>query len=137
MSALRSPSRRRRFLPLAAGALLLAAGAVPAAAQERPQTSGWESLGDVTIRVQGEGASQVTLTALADEFMIQYPNVKVELEFKSFDDFMNTVLNVADSADAPDIIFGNQGYTIDATLAETGLIASLDPYYGAYGWNDW
>ena len=50
---------------------------------------------------------------------------------------MGTVLNIADSNDAPDIIFGNQGYTVDGPLVEAGLILPLDAYYDAYGWNDW
>ena len=65
-------STRRRLLPLAAGALLLAAGAAPVAAQD-VQTSGWESLGDVTLRLAGEKASETTLTALAAQFMEAYP----------------------------------------------------------------
>jgi raffinose/stachyose/melibiose transport system substrate-binding protein len=111
---------------------------MPVGAQDAVQTDGWESLGDVTLKVQGEvGGSGVTLPLIADQFMAKYPNVKIELELKSFDDFMATVLNVADSNDAPDIIFGNQGYTVDGPLVEAGLIASLDKYYDAYGWNDW
>ncbi len=131
-----SPSTRRRLLPLAAGTLLLATAVAPVAAQD-VQTSGWESLGDVTLRLAGEKASEVTLTALAAQFMEAYPNVTVELELKDWDSFMGTVLNIADSNDAPDIIFGNQGYTVDGPLVEAGLLANLDPYYEAYGWNDW
>lgn len=131
-----SGSTRRRLLPLAAGAMLLATAAAPAAAQD-VQTSGWESLGDVTLRLAGEKASETTLTALAAQFMEAYPNVTVELELKDWDSFMGTVLNIADSNDAPDIIFGNQGYTVDGPLVEAGLILPLDAYYDAYGWNDW
>ncbi|MFV2063071.1 MAG: ABC transporter substrate-binding protein [Chloroflexota bacterium] len=78
-----------------------------------------------------------SLTALADSFMEEYPNVTIELEFKDFDSHMATVLNVADLPDAPDIIFGNQGYVTDGTLVGAGLILNLDPYYEAYGWGDW
>ncbi len=59
-----SRSTRRRLLPLAAGTLLLVGGASPVAAQD-VQTSGWDSLGDVTLRVAGEQASETTLTQLA------------------------------------------------------------------------
>ncbi len=133
---MRTTQTWRRLLPLTAGTLLLVAGAAPVAAQDI-QTDGWESLGDVTLRLAGEKASEVTLTQLAGQFMEQYPNVTVQLEFKDFDSFMGTVLNIADSNDAPDIIFGNQGYTVDGPLVEAGLITNLDPYYDAYGWNDW
>lgn len=139
MSRSSGPSARGRSLALAVGAMLAvgAVGAVPAVAQDAVQTDGWESVGDVTISVQGENASKATLEALTAQFTQQYPNVTFDLQFKSFDDFMSTVLQVADSADAPDIIFGNQGYTVDGPLVEAGLIVPLDKYYEAYGWNDW
>ncbi|MFO1539501.1 MAG: ABC transporter substrate-binding protein [Chloroflexota bacterium] len=129
---------RTRVGALAGAALVaatLGAGA-PVAAQDGPKTSGWEELGDVTLRVGGEGSSEATLTALAESFQAQYPNVTVKLEIKSWDDFMGTVLNIADSPDAPDIIFGNQGFTVDGPLIEAGLIIPLDPYFEAYGWTD-
>ena len=121
---------------MAGSALLVAALGAPVAAQEI-QTDGWADIGDVTLRVAGENASKDSLTALADSFMAEYPNITIELEFKDFDSHMATVLNVADLPDAPDIIFGNQGYVTDGTLVGAGLIANLDPYYEAYGWGDW
>lgn len=136
MSGTRASSTRRRLLPLVVGTMM-AASAVPAAAQDAIQTDGWESLGDVTISIQGENASRGTLEALTAQFTAQYPNVTFDLQFKSFDDFMSTVLQIADSPNAPDIIFGNQGYTVDGPLVEAGLILPLDAYYEAYGWNDW
>ncbi|MFN8518282.1 MAG: extracellular solute-binding protein [Chloroflexota bacterium] len=128
-----------RSLALGAGALLMAGaiGVVPVAAQDAVQTDGWDSLGPVTISIQGENASKATLEALTAQFTQQYPNVTFDLQFKSFDDFMSTVLQVADSSDAPAIIFCNPGYTVDGPLVEAGLIVPLDAYYEAYGWNDW
>lgn len=139
MNGKHAPSVHRRTLALATGAMVAvgALGAIPAAAQDAVQTDGWESVGDVTISLQGENASKATLEALTAQFTEQYPNVTFDLQFKSFDDFMSTVLQVADSADAPDIVFGNQGYTVDGALVEAGLIVPLDKYYEAYGWNDW
>lgn len=139
MNGRHAPLGHRRTLTLATGAMIAmgALGALPVAAQDAVQTDGWESVGDVTISIQGENASKTTLEALTAQFTAQYPNVTFDLQFKSFDDFMSTVLQVADSADAPDIIFGNQGYTVDGALVEAGLIAPLDKYYEAYGWNDW
>ncbi len=131
----------RRILALGSSAVLLAAlsaaAAAPVAAQDAVQTSGWDGLGDVTLRVAAENASVDSLTALADAFMAEYPNVTVELDFKDFDSYMATVLNVADLPDAPDILLGNQGYVTDGALVGAGLIRSLDPYYEAYGWDDW
>jgi raffinose/stachyose/melibiose transport system substrate-binding protein len=126
---------RRHLLPLAA-ATLVAGSAVPAAAQDAVQTSGWDALGPVTLRVYAEEASYPTLTTLAAAFSEEYPNVTIEIQNNSFDDLMNTVLQVADSPDAPDIIIGNQGYTVDGALAGAGLIVPLDPYYEAYGWDE-
>lgn len=119
-----------------ASALGLGAGA-PALAQDGPQTSGWESLGEVTLRIAGEEASKGTLDVLSAQFTKLYPNVTIQVDIKSFDDHMATVLLVADAPDAPDIIFGNQGYVTDSALVEAGLIIPLDAYYDAYGWHDW
>ncbi len=117
------------------------AGAASPGATGSPDTGvkmdGWEAVGDVTLSVAAENASQATLTALADQWMEQYPNITVDLDFKSFDDYMGTVLNVADSQDAPDILLGNQGYVTDGALVQGGLIVPLDKYYEAYGWTDW
>lgn len=133
--------RRRRVAALASSAFLVAAlgaaSAAPVSAQDGVQTSGWEELGDVTLRVAGENASADTLQTLAGMFTEQYPNVTFEFDFKDFDSYMSTVLNVADLPDAPDIFFGNQGYVTDGTLVGAGLITNLEPYYEAYGWGDW
>lgn len=135
------PGSPRRLAALTSSALLVAAlgagAAAPVAAQDEVQTSGWESLGDVTLRVAAENASSVTLPIIADMFMEQYPNVTVELDFKDFDSYMATVLNVADLPDAPDLLLGNQGYVTDGALVGAGLIRSLEPYYEAYGWDEW
>jgi raffinose/stachyose/melibiose transport system substrate-binding protein len=109
----------------------------PAASGGGLKTEGWESIGDVTLRVNAEVASKDTLADLSKAWMEKYPNIKVEVDIKSFDDYMKTVLNVADSEDAPDILLGNQGYVTDGALVAGGLIVPLDPYYEAYGWDDW
>lgn len=134
------PGSTRQLAALASSALLaatLGAAAAPVTAQDEVQTSGWEELGDVTLRVAAENASNVSLPALADLFMAQYPNVTVDIDFKDFDSYMATVLNVADLPDAPDLLLGNQGYVTDGALVGAGLIRSLEPYYEAYGWDDW
>ena len=69
--------------------------------------------------------------------MAEYPNVTIETEFKDWDSHTATVIDVAELPDAPDIIWGNQGYGEDGTLVGAGLIASLEPYYEAYGWDQW
>ena len=115
---------------------MLAALGAPAMAQD-VQTDGWGDIGDVTVRIAAENASMDTLTALTEAFMAEYPNVTIETEFKDWDSHIATMLNVADLPDAPDIIWGNQGYVHDGLLVEAGLITSLEPYYEAYGWDEW
>ena len=125
-----------RISALGGSALMLAALGGPAAAQD-VQTDGWGDIGDVTIRIAAENASTGSLTELTDMFMAEYPNVTIETSFKDWDSHIATMLNVADLPDAPDIIWGNQGYVHDGALVEAGLITSLEPYYEAYGWDDW
>jgi raffinose/stachyose/melibiose transport system substrate-binding protein len=125
-----------RVSALGGSVLMLAALGAPAAAQD-VQTDGWGDLGDVTIRIAAENASVNSLTALTEAFMAEYPNVNIETEFKDWDTHIATMLNVADLPDAPDIIWGNQGYVHDGLLVEAGLITSLEPYFEAYGWDEW
>jgi raffinose/stachyose/melibiose transport system substrate-binding protein len=131
----------RRFTALASSALLVAAlgatAATPVTAQDGVMTDGWGDLGDVTIRIAAENASVDSLTTLTEAFTAEYPNVTIETEFKDWDTHIATMLNVADLPDAPDIIWGNQGYVHDGLLVEAGLITSLEPYFEAYGWDEW
>lgn len=121
---------------LAGSALLITALGAPVAAQD-VQTEGWGDIGDVTLRVAAEAGSTDTLNALAESFSAEYPNVTFDIEYKPWDDHIATMINVADLPDSPDIIFGNQGYVHDGILVEAGLLASLEPYYEAYGWDAW
>jgi raffinose/stachyose/melibiose transport system substrate-binding protein len=91
----------------------------------------------IALRVNAENASKDSLTALANAYMEQNPNVAITLDFRDSDSYYATVVNVADLPDAPDIFLGNQGYRIDGTLVGAGLVAPLDPYYEQYGWTDW
>jgi raffinose/stachyose/melibiose transport system substrate-binding protein len=127
----------RRLAAMAAGAIVaatLAATAAPATAQDASTAPAGEP---ITLRINGENASKDSLTALANAYMEQHPEVTITLDFKDFDTYMGSVLNVADLPDAPDIFEGNQGYVTDGTLVGAGLIEDLDPYYEQYGWNDW
>lgn len=129
-----------RLAALASSALLLVAlGAGTAFAQDETPAHQEEMavLEPMTLRVAAENASMGSLTALSEQFMELYPQITVELDFRDFDSYMATVLNVADLPDAPDILLGNQGYVTDGALVENGLIISLDDYYESYGWHDW
>ena len=103
-------STASRLGALGGSALMLAALGAPAAAQD-VQTDGWGDIGDVTIRIAAENASVDTLTALAEAFMARVPQRHHRDRVQGLGQLhVATVLNVADLPDAPDIIFGNQGY---------------------------
>ena len=93
-----------------------ATASAPAAAQDEVATSGWEELGDVTAA----GRRRERLDRLADaahamQFMEQYPNVTVEVEFKSFDDHMAHRPQRRRPARRAGHPLGNQGYVTDGT----------------------
>lgn len=139
---MRRTSRTGRATALASAGLLLAAlgtgfAGAALAQSEEPAQEEPAVLEPMTLRVAAENASLDSLTALSAQFMELYPQITVELDFKDFDSYMATVLNVADLPDAPDILLGNQGYVTDGALVETGLIVPLDEYYESYGWHDW
>ena len=50
--------------------------------------------------------------------------------------FMSTIkLKMADN-NPPDLAHGNQGFTVDGTLIQSGLVISLEKYANQYGWKD-
>ena len=145
-------SGTRRALVAAAIAALVAAagcGGTPGASpssnapssEGAVKTSGFDTLGPVNLTIwsydnQDPGLEPV-LKELSGDFMKQYPNVKITMVFKSFNDLVNIVPRALASDDGPDITEGNQGYQTDAQLVKAGLIVPLDPYIKAYGWDKW
>jgi len=143
-------SGTRRALVAAAIAALVAAagcGGTPGASpssnapssEGAVKTSGFDTLGPVNLTIwsydnQDPGLEPV-LKELSGDFMKQYPNVKITMVFKSFNDLVNIVPRALASDDGPDITEGNQGYQTDAQLVKAGLIVPLDPYIKAYGWD--
>ena len=105
------------------------------------KTSGFDTLGPVNLTIwsydnQDPGLEPV-LKELSSDFTKQYPNVKITMVFKSFNDLVNIVPRALASDDGPDITEGNQGYQTDAQLVKAGLIVPLDPYIKAYSWDKW
>ncbi|MBX3087427.1 MAG: extracellular solute-binding protein [Cryobacterium sp.] len=94
------------------------------------------ALGDVTLKVWADSGEQVTLDDFVPAFENRYPNVKVEVTIKSFDDIIKTVVNAMDSKNGPDLAEGNQGYQTDGTLVKAGLLRPIDDIAKAYGWSD-
>lgn len=104
------------------------------------KTSGFESLGKVTLRVvstEGSGGPRDAIKQLTKEFERKYPNVTVDLSFRSFSGWIQQVKLVLSGSNPPDVVAGNQGYQVDGTLVKAGLILPLDRYAKAYGWNAW
>jgi len=89
-----------------------------------------------TLRILAEAGDEATITEAAAQFETANPGVKIEANFLGWDDFMATIkLKMADN-NPPDLAHGNQGFTVDGTLIQSGLIISLEKYADQYGWKD-
>ncbi|MFI1582930.1 ABC transporter substrate-binding protein [Embleya sp. NPDC020630] len=95
-----------------------------------------KAMGDTKLRVLADAGEENTLKALVPLYEKKYPNVKVEVATKGFDDLMKTVVNSMSGSDAPDLAQGNQGYGTDGPLVKAGLIRPLDDVMRAYGWEN-
>lgn len=93
-------------------------------------------LGDVTLKIWADSGEKATLDDFVPRFEEKYPNVKVEVTIKSFDDIVKTVVSAMDSNDAPDLAQGNQGYAVDGMLVRANLVRPLDDVAQAYGWEE-
>ncbi len=85
-------------------------------------------------RQPGPGPEPV-IKALAASFSKKYPNVKVNLKFYSFTNYIKIIKLSLNSGNAPDVAEGNQGFQIDSALVKAKLIKPLDSYATKYGWN--
>jgi raffinose/stachyose/melibiose transport system substrate-binding protein len=95
--------------------------------------------GNITLNVwsadnQDPGPEPV-IKALAASFTKKYPNVKVNLKFYSFTNYIKIIKLSLNSGNAPDVAEGNQGFQIDSALVKAKLIKPLDSYAAKYGWN--
>jgi len=103
------------------------------------KTDGFESLGDVTLKVvssEGSGGPRDAIKELTKQFEAKYPNVTVDVQFRDFASWIKQARLVAAGDDPPDVFAGNQGYQLDGELVKAGLILPLDKYADAYGWTD-
>jgi ABC-type glycerol-3-phosphate transport system substrate-binding protein len=92
-------------------------------------------LGDVTLSVWADQAEEPLLDWLVPAYEDEFPNVTVEVTYKSFDDLVATVVNAAASSSPPDLFQGNIGYAVDGALVEAQLVRPLDDIAEAYGWS--
>ena len=89
-----------------------------------------------TLRILAEAGDEATLTKAAAQFEAANPGVTIEASYLGWDDFMATIkLKLADN-NPPDLAHGNQGFTVDGTLIQSGLVISLEKYAEQYGWKD-
>jgi raffinose/stachyose/melibiose transport system substrate-binding protein len=143
--------RRRSLaaLPLALALAVAACGGTPGEDKpneqtegtpaEQVKTDGFESLGDVTLKVistEGSGGPRDALKALSKSFEAKYPNVTVDITFRDFTAWTKQAKLVASSDGPPDVFGGNQGFQLDGELVKAGLILPLTEYSKAYGWED-
>jgi raffinose/stachyose/melibiose transport system substrate-binding protein len=87
---------------------------------------------DVELTIADETGFPVT-QKLADEFTKQHPNITFKINLDTFANLTANAPKLMASDDAPDLI---RLPTIGDTVKD-GLIANLDPYYDAYGWDTW
>ena len=89
-----------------------------------------------TLRILAEAGDEATLTVAIAQFESANPGVEIETNYLGWDDFMSTIkLKMADN-NPPDLAHGNQGFTVDGTLIQSGLVISLEKYANQYGWKD-
>jgi len=87
-----------------------------------------------TLKILAESGDEATITEAAAQFEAANPGVKIEANFLGWDDFMATIkLKMADN-NPPDLAHGNQGFTVDGTLIQSGLVISLEKYANQYNW---
>jgi raffinose/stachyose/melibiose transport system substrate-binding protein len=96
-------------------------------------------LGDVTLTVWDQevrGGQNEAMKELNAAFQEQYPNITIKRVAKSFTDLQTTLRLAASGPNPPDVVQANNGYSAMGPLVKAGLLAPLDEYAEAYGWND-
>lgn len=92
------------------------------------------TLGEITLNVWADQGEQDLMGTFIPAYEAKFPNVTVEIQFKSYNDLTATVLNAMNSSDAPDVTQGNQGWATDGALVKAGLLRPLDDVVSAYGY---
>ena len=114
-----------------------AASTSSSTAQANVKTSGFESLGPVTLRVvtsETSGGPRAAIKSMSAAFEQKYPNVTVKVSYRDFSSWIKQVKLTLASKNPPDVVGGNQGYQVDGELVKAGLILPLDKYAKAYNW---
>ena len=87
---------------------------------------------EVVLTIADETGFPVT-DALAEEFTKQHPNVTFEVTRDTFQNLTANAPRLLASDNPPDLI---RLPTLGDTVKD-GLVANLDPYFDAYGWDAW
>lgn len=120
--------------------LVLAAGCVPGGSdtsespeETAPAVSVELTQEDVVLDVYLETNFQDAFKALAEEFTSRYPNVTFEYQADTTANLAQNATKIISGDDPPDLM----RYTSVAQAAKDGILANLDAYAEAYGWNEW
>ncbi|MEQ1736076.1 MAG: extracellular solute-binding protein [Rhodoglobus sp.] len=123
-------------MAIAATALLALAGCAPGSSGPAPTddvvVSTELTTEEVTLTIADETGFPLT-DALAEEFTAQYPNVTFNVTRDTFQNLTAAAPRLLASDTPPDLI---RLPTIGDTVKD-GLIANLDPWFDAYGWDAW
>lgn len=134
----RSPRRAARFAIAATAAVGVfamsgcAPGAAAPTATQNTDVSTELTSDDVVLTIADETGFPVT-DKLTEEFTKQHPNVTFKITRDTFQNLTANAPKLLASDSPPDLI---RLPTIGDTVKD-GLLANLDPYYDAYGWDAW
>ncbi len=106
-------------------AMALGAGTVSNAAAQNKTAASEEEVTLTFLHHMGEQGKKDGLIALSEAFTEKYPNIKVEVEFLSRDDFVNQYKQRVAADNAPDLI-NYRPFEVPEVI-EAGLIKALDP----------
>ena len=133
------PTARRTIalVSMAAGTALALAACAPGSGTSTPNTNAVDvstelTTEDVELTIADETGFPVT-EKLADEFTKQHPNITFKINRDTFANLTANAPKLMAGDAAPDLI---RLPTIGSTV-EDGLLANLDPYFDAYGWDTW
>jgi raffinose/stachyose/melibiose transport system substrate-binding protein len=123
----------------ALGLVAVATASTATAGTTRAAANPFAHYGNITLTMtsadnQDPGPEPV-IKELVKQFEAKYPNVKVNLTFKGFTDYMKVIQLSLNGNNAPDVSEGNQSYATDALLVKAKLIIPLDKYSKQYHWD--
>ena len=123
----------------ALGVVAVASVSTASADSTRASANPFAHYGNITLNVtsadnQDPGPEPVIKELIA-QFEKKYPNVKINVTFKGFGDYMKVIQLSLNGNSAPDVSEGNQSYATDALLVKAKLIIPLDKYSKQYGWD--